>query len=109
MEKFDSYQTATQRTAPTDWLKTERMCNAILGLCGEAGELANKYKKMQFHGHDFDHAVLIDEAGDCLWYISELCSAMNVPLSDCAYENIQKLKRRYPEGFTQEASRNRIE
>lgn len=101
------YQSMAERTAQIDRPQQERLMNAILGLCGEAGELANKFKKMTYHGHDFDAAALIDESGDCLWYISEIASALNFPLSSVGQVNIQKLKRRYPDGFSEVASKER--
>ena len=86
-----------------------RLMNAILGLCGEAGELANKFKKMTFHGHDFDAVELSDDAGDCLWYIADICSALNIGLDQVSVNNIRKLKQRCPNGFSEKASRERTD
>jgi NTP pyrophosphatase (non-canonical NTP hydrolase) len=71
------------------------------------GELANKAKKVMWHGHAFDETEFVDELGDCLWYFSEIATTLGLDLSDIAEFNIDKLKSRYPEGFSEEASVNR--
>ncbi len=106
--KMTEYHILAQRTAPTSSPQQVRLTNAILGLCGESGELANKYKKMAFHGHDFDPTALADEAGDCLWYIAEICAALRIGLDQVAEQNIMKLRQRYPLGFSEKDSKERI-
>lgn len=105
--KMTEYHMLAQRTAKTSDPQQIRLMNAILGLCGESGELANKFKKMTFHGHDFDPVALSDEAGDCLWYIAEICAALRIGLDQVAEQNILKLKQRYPHGFSEQASKKR--
>lgn len=106
---FEEYQKLASRTAgELEQGKDAYMCYA-LGLAGEAGEFANKIKKIYFHGHDFDQKELVLELSDVLWYLSMAAFVMGVPLEQVAIENIEKLKRRYPNGFTEEASRNRVE
>ena len=61
------------------------------------------------HGHDVTKETLADEIGDCLWYISAICTLMEIELDDVASGNIEKLMRRYPDGFSQSASQNRTE
>ena len=85
----------------------KQITNAILGLCGESGELADLYKKQQFHDHPFNKDKMVDELGDILWYVALLATALEVPLSEVAQHNIDKLMRRYPEGFDSERSINR--
>lgn len=87
----------------------EELLNYALGL-GEAGELQNVVKKMVFHGHDKKEAqgMILDEAGDVLWYITMLLEVVGLKLEDAARHNVNKLRQRYPEGFSQEASRNRV-
>ncbi len=70
----------------------------ILGLAGESGELANKYKKVirdkQGILYDDDKEALIAELGDCLWYISAIAKDLNVTLDHVANLNIAKLHQR---------------
>lgn len=85
------------------------LLNGALGLTGEAGEVSDLVKKYLFHGHDLEREEMIKELGDVCWYISLLCHAINVSLDEVMLSNIIKLKRRYPEGFSSEASINRKE
>lgn len=106
---MNDYQSEAMRTAaPIDNLEKEIMV-AALGLSGEAGEFAELVKKWVAHGHEFDHDAMIKELGDMLWYISYASSALGYNLSCVARENIEKLRKRYPEGFSSELSINREE
>ncbi len=78
-----------------------------LGLAGEVGEFADHVKKWYAQGHPLDHDKLINELGDILWYIACSADALGADLSEIARRNIEKLRVRYPNGFTTEASMNR--
>lgn len=84
------------------------MLNGALGITGEAGEVADLIKKHIFHGHDLDTDALVKEIGDVCWYVALLCTAIGVDLESVMEKNIEKLKTRYPEGFSSEASINRV-
>jgi len=62
---------------------------------------------MTAHGHPFDPESLKDELGDVLWYLAEAATAVGLNLEDIASQNVDKLIRRYPEGFSEEHSINR--
>lgn len=85
------------------------LLNGALGLTGEAGEVADHIKKAIFHGHSLDFTDLVNELGDVCWYLALLCHAIDVPLEEVMSRNIEKLKKRYPEGFSESASINRTE
>ena len=68
-----------------------------LGLAGEAGEVANKVKKVIRDGK-LDKSSLKAEIGDCLWYIAALCRDLNVDLGDIAKANLEKLQDRKARG-----------
>jgi NTP pyrophosphatase (non-canonical NTP hydrolase) len=76
-----------------------RVLMSLLGLAGETGETIDYLKKVIYHSHAMDKEKLIREIGDITWYVSELCSALNIDLSTVLDKNISKLKARYPEGF----------
>ena len=80
---------------------------SALGLSGESGEVADLLKKVFGHGHQLDIERLKSELGDCLFYIADLCSKYNLSLEEVATYNIEKLKKRYPDGFSPEKSINR--
>lgn len=122
---FNEYQVSAMRTS--DGLCTSRLLNAIeefvsapgspfigellegaLGITGEAGEVSDIIKKHIFHGHDLDIDALVKEIGDVCWYVALLCTAIGVDMSSVMEQNIEKLKTRYPEGFSSEASINRV-
>lgn len=105
----NDYQRLAMRTAG-DTIDTENgLIIAALGLTGEAGEFADLIKKHKFHFHELDRDKAIKELGDVCWYIARACLALDTTLSEVMRGNIEKLKQRYPEGFTTERSLNRIE
>lgn len=105
---FQRYQQDAYRTAANAVDDKEmHLLLWSLALCGEAGEFGNKIKKIFGHGHKLDKDELADELGDVLWYISAIATLLDVDLSTIAIRNIEKLLRRYPDGFSQERSVNR--
>lgn len=68
-----------------------------LGLAAEAGEVANKVKKILRDGK-FDRTAISDEIGDCLWYIAALCRDLNVDMTTVATRNLEKLYDRKQRG-----------
>lgn len=105
---MNEYQNLAQRTANTT-TQSDKIHNGLLGLFGEGGECADTLKKHRHQGHEFDHAHMIEELGDVLWYCAELACGLGVTLEEVATKNIGKLRRRYPEGFSAERSINREE
>lgn len=81
--------------------------NWALGLSGEAGEIADLIKKGTFHGHELTRKDIIDECSDVMWYLSELLNLNDISMEEVMEYNINKLRERYPEGFSQEDSKNR--
>lgn len=103
---INEYQKLAQRTANTK-RPSDKLENACLGLAGECGEVCDILKKYLFQGHELDRPHLIEELGDCAWYLAEAASGLGVSLEDILIQNIAKLKRRYPAGFDPERSMNR--
>lgn len=115
---FDRYQAEARATSShkghvyNDLRTTgarDRLAMAALGLSGEAGETTDYIKKVLFHGHELSRSLVIKELGDVLWYIAEMASALDVKMNVIANKNIAKLRKRYPDGFSAEASINRRE
>lgn len=80
--------------------------NAI-GLAGEAGEVADHIKKGVFHQHGIDKDKLVKELGDVLWYVAALCTKLDVSMGDVMNTNVEKLLKRYPNGYNSTDSINR--
>ena len=105
--KFEEYRELSARTMPKGLENKDTLTNMCMGLAGESGELIDHIKKVCFHGHELDKAYISKELGDILWYVAGLATALKIDLDDVAQANVDKLKARYPEGFSQEASLNR--
>jgi NTP pyrophosphatase (non-canonical NTP hydrolase) len=106
---LNTYQSLAMRTNGTK-TQNEILSNAALGLTGEAGEFADTVKKILHHGHPFDdtaRAHMSKEIGDVMWYVAQAATSIGKTLGEIAEENIDKLRRRYPEGFSSERSINR--
>ena len=78
-----------------------------MGLAGEAGEVVDTLKKAVFHRHPLNTDEVVKELGDVLWYVAALCSKLGVPLETVMERNIDKLKKRYPDGWDNQRSLNR--
>lgn len=101
----NDYQRACLRTASGD--KSEWLENAIYGIIGEAGEIVDLVKKHKWQGHTLNAEDVALELGDLLWYCSLLSSSINYELGTVMKMNTEKLKKRYPEGFSKDRSVNR--
>lgn len=85
------------------------LLNGCLGLSGEAGELNDLVKKWIFHKKPLDREHMKKEIGDVCWYIADICHSMGFNLDEIFQMNIDKLKARYPEGFSERRANNRSE
>ena len=103
----NEYQRLAMVTLNPGLSKKDVLINGVMGLCGEAGEAIDIVKKHLAQGHDLDREKLAKELGDIAWYLAETAYALDIPLEDILTANIEKLKKRYPEGFSRERSINR--
>lgn len=104
----NEYQCKALRTASAKNAE-EMLLNGVMGLCGEAGETIDLVKKHLFQGHPLNREKLIDELSDCCWYIAITSEALGIGLEQVMQHNIDKLMKRYPNGFSEERSVNRDE
>jgi NTP pyrophosphatase (non-canonical NTP hydrolase) len=95
---LSSYQKAAAGTAIYE--TQHAIIYPALGLAGEAGEVANKVKKI-LRDAKMDKAALAAEVGDCLWYIAALCRDLNLDMGDLAKSNLEKLYGRKQRGTLQ--------
>jgi NTP pyrophosphatase (non-canonical NTP hydrolase) len=105
--EVNEYQRLAMKTLNPELGKKDVLINGVMGLCGEAGEAIDIVKKHLAQGHALDKEALIKELGDVAWYLAETAYALDVPLEEVFQRNIEKLKMRYPEGFSAEKSINR--
>lgn len=109
MNDLDLYQENAMRTSAPYPVVEKSYAVFGLGLAGEAGEVVEMIKKHVGHGHPLDKEKLLKELGDVLWYVAAIARTADLDLSTIATANIEKLKKRYPEKFSNEASLNRAE
>jgi len=95
ISKLDEYQEKAMSTLYYFGSKERQLEYAVLALCGETGELANKLKKMIFYKNvsvtKHTKTALIDELSDVLWYVACVADSLNIKLSDVATFNINKI------------------
>lgn len=105
--ELNEYQVLAQRTSNRALDGKGHLFNGVLGLAGEAGECSDLLKKHYYQdGRNFVDD-LEDELGDVLWYVAETAAALGLTLEEVAVRNVEKLKKRYPEGFEAERSLHR--
>ena len=106
---FYDFQQLAMRTSDQDQPPSMRRSIAGLGLCGEAGEVVEIIKKEVGHAHPPAPEKIAAELGDVLWYCAEVADAYCLSLEVIAEGVIAKLRKRYPEGFSSEASMARVD
>lgn len=102
-----AYQRAAARTVNRSLDDRERLADAAAGLAEEAGEVLGLVRKHLYMRHDLDRERLVKELGDVLWCLSAVAGAVGVTLDEVAESNLAKLRARYPDGYSDEASRGR--
>ena len=105
----NEYQQLAMTTLNKELSEKEILINGVMGLCGESGEAIDIVKKWLAQGHELDREKLIKEIGDVAWYIAEIATALGVTLDEVLSANIEKLRRRYPDGFSAASSVGRKE
>ena len=104
---FDEYQRMARETA----IYPGKVTYPALGLNGEAGEVAEKVKKVlrdqDGHFNDESKKAIKKEIGDCLWYLANLAEDLEISLESAARDNYEKLKSRQARGKIQGSGDNR--
>lgn len=77
----------------------DKLGHMIIGLVTESAELADAYKKHKYYGRELDVQNIKEEIGDTMWYLIQLCELVDYSLDKAKVDNIQKLAKRYPDGF----------
>ena len=102
----NEYQELAERTINKYLNDREKEMHALHGMVGEIGELHSLYQKV-YQGHHIDEEHAKKELGDLLWFIAEYCTALEWKLEDIMELNIDKLRSRYPDGFSEDKSLHR--
>ncbi len=80
-----------------------------LGVAGEAGEVVDYLKKCIVNGRELDPQKVLDECGDVLFYMQGLLMNFDYDIEDAMNYNVRKLRKRYPEGYSDKASQERAD
>ena len=104
---INEYQRLAMTTLNPKLDRKDVLINGVMGLCGESGEAIDIVKKWLAQGHELDREKLARELGDIAWYLAETAYALDIPLEDIFRGNLDKLKKRYPDGFDSARSVNR--
>lgn len=107
--ELNVFQEKSKRTMNRGMEQYQALANYALGLTGESGEVVDHIKKAIFHGHALDVDKVEEELGDVLFYLSAIATTVGLSLDAIAQRNIEKLRQRYPEGFSEEASKARVD
>ena len=105
--EVNEYQKLAMTTLNPALNKRDVLINSVMGLCGESGEAIDIVKKWMAQGHKLDRERLAKELGDIAWYLAEAATALDLSLEEILQANIEKLKKRYPEGFDETRSIDR--
>ena len=102
--RLKEYQKLCKKTAKKFENKEKEIFSWGLGIAGEAGDVAGCIKKTFSHNNDQKDGIR-ENLGDTLWYMAMICNFFDWELSGILAENIQKLKKRYPQGFNYKNAR----
>ena len=103
----NEYQKRAMTTLNPALGKKDVLINSVMGLCGESGEAIDIVKKWLAQGHTLDKEHLAKELGDIAWYLAEAATALDLSLGDILQANLDKLEKRYPDGFDTRRSLSR--
>ena len=104
MEEYEELAARTQNPSLT---RDQRLLDASAGLVEEAGEVLGLVRKHLFMGHPLDVARVRIELGDALWCLTTAAGTVGLSLEEIAAANLAKLRKRYPDGYSDEASASR--
>lgn len=99
---LDEYELAATRTLNAALDERERLMDAAAGLAEEAGEVLGQVRKHLYQQRPLDRERLTTELGDALWCLTIAAHSAGVSLEAVARTNVEKLRRRYPDGFSKE-------
>ncbi len=97
---INEYQKLAMTTLNPELCEKDVLINGVMGLCGESGEVIDIVKKHLAQGHTLDKEHIAKELGDVAWYIAEIATVIGYDLETILTMNIEKLKKRFPDGFT---------
>lgn len=106
-EKTPAFISEEWAGSPEKAMQMARILHGLLGCMTELGEAADIIKRHLIYGVGLDLMHLMEEAGDKQWYIALILDAAGYTMEAAQARNIAKLRKRYPQGFTEAKALNR--
>lgn len=103
---LSEYQKLCKKTAKKIRNRDKKIMGWGLGIAGEAGDVAGCIKKTVAHSND-QRAGIRENIGDTMWYMAMICNFYGWNFDEVLAENIEKLRKRYPKGFTLKHARRK--
>ena len=105
---LNEYQQLASRTINSKLCYIDQRYHALHGMSSELGEV-NSIFQHQYQGDDLIEDEIKKELGDLMWFVAEFAGSFGWTLDEVCSENIDKLRKRYPEGFDENRSKHRHE
>lgn len=108
---IETYKTESARTFADSkeplGRDTVDILHCAIGASTEAGELLDAFKKHIYYKKPLDVVNVGEEIGDIMFYLSNLARLLELDIEKILQNNIDKLRKRYPDKFTTENALNR--
>ena len=85
------------------------LLHCAFGIAGESGELVDAIKKYFFYNQTLDEDNIKEELGDLMFYIQAMCDTLGYSAEEIMNKNVQKLSKRYPDGYSDEDAQARAD
>ena len=104
---LEKYQKFVKKIAKKFEKRNEEIMTWGLGISSEAGDVASCIKKTFAHGNDQKSGIR-ENVGDTFWYMAAICNFFGWDIEEIIGENMEKLKKRYPQGFTTQKAKRKM-
>ena len=104
-----NFQELSVRTMNDNLSYEQKVSNCLMGIQGEAGEIADIFKKHMYQGHGLDIDHVEEEIGDVMFYIVNLATLLKIDMEAAIEKNFEKLLKRFPNGFSAADSIARVD
>ena len=107
--EIQEFQKLSIRTLNNSLSEKEQLANMVIGASCEFSEAGDSIKKYLFQGHELDKKHIEEELGDAMFYICNLATLLNISMENVLEQNVEKLNKRYKNGFSYKASIDRVD
>ena len=105
IHEFQSLAMITAKELP----RQVALLHLVSLLADEVGELASAIKKAEVYQQKYDFENIEEEIGDILWATAYAANVFGMSLETCARKNLDKLAKRYPDGYSDEKATQRLD